>query len=240
MTLSEFKRIFFWEWSHRVLGRVAGIAFVLPLGYFALRKRLTPGLLSRSLGMSLLIGAQGALGWYMVKSGLDHALLETPNAVPRVSQYRLAAHLGTAVALYAAMFGTGMAVLRDWGYARMGIWNGMKGGWEAVLRQTSVRRYRSAAWIVTALVFVTAMSGAFVAGLDAGLLYNEFPYMGGQLVPPKDELLNPAYATREDKKDLWWRNALENPTTVQFNHRVLVSALECDLNLVANVPLCRQ
>lgn len=63
--------------------------------------------------------------------------------------------------------------------------------------------------------------GAFVAGLDAGLLYNEFPLMGGRLAPPGDELMSPAYATRADKSDMWWRNIFENPTTVQFNHRVL-------------------
>ena len=63
--------------------------------------------------------------------------------------------------------------------------------------------------------------GAFVAGLDAGLLYNEFPLMGGRLAPPGDEMMNPEYAKREDKKDMWWRNIFENPTTVQFNHRVL-------------------
>ena len=64
--------------------------------------------------------------------------------------------------------------------------------------------------------------GAFVAGLDAGLLYNEFPLMGGRLVPPRDELLSTLYAKREDHSDLWWRNIFENPTTVQFDHRLLV------------------
>jgi len=69
--------------------------------------------------------------------------------------------------------------------------------------------------------------GAFVAGLDAGLLYNEFPLMGGRLNPPKDELFDPTYAKKEDKSDLWWRNILENPITVQFNHRCLVSSFRC-------------
>ena len=64
--------------------------------------------------------------------------------------------------------------------------------------------------------------GAFVAGLDAGLVYNEFPLMGGRLAPPKDELFNDLYAKKPDRSDLWWRNMLENPTTVQFDHRVLV------------------
>ena len=67
-------------------------------------------------------------------------------------------------------------------------------------------------------------AGAFVAGLDAGLLYNEFPLMGGRLAPPVDELFDPAYAKSPDRSDLWWRNILENPTTVQFNHRCLVRA----------------
>ena len=66
-------------------------------------------------------------------------------------------------------------------------------------------------------------AGAFVAGLDAGLLYNEFPLMGGRLAPPSDELFSVAYAKSADRSDLWWRNMLENPTTTQFNHRVLVS-----------------
>ena len=67
------------------------------------------------------------------------------------------------------------------------------------------------------------MTGAFVAGLDAGLLYNEFPLMGGRIAPPADELFSTAYAKSPDGSDLWWRNIFENPTTVQFNHRCLVS-----------------
>ena len=67
--------------------------------------------------------------------------------------------------------------------------------------------------------------GAFVAGLDAGLVYNEFPLMGGRLIPPKDELFSPFYAKRADGADNWWRNIFENPTTVQFDHRCLVSYL---------------
>ena len=172
MTLSEFKRIFFWEWSHRVLGRVVGIAFVLPLGYFALRKRLTPGLLSRSLGMSLLIGAQGALGWYMVKSGLEDSLMETPGAVPRVSQYRLAAHLGTAFVLYAGMFGTGLAALMDWRYAHRGTWSGFKvdgAKWQEVLANPNVRRFARNAKGLAVLVFLTALSGMPWNGLRAGV-----------------------------------------------------------------------
>ncbi|THH08120.1 hypothetical protein EW145_g2907 [Phellinidium pouzarii] len=185
-TLDDFKRIFFMEWGHRVLGRFIGIAFVLPLTYFAVRRKITPALTKQFAGLAVLLGLQGALGWYMVKSGLEDSILDTPGAVPRVSQYRLAAHLGAAFVLYGAMFITGHNIIRDWKFMKKGMW-----------------------------------SGAFVAGLDAGLLYNEFPLMGGRLAPPSDELMDPAYALSPDKSDLWWRNIFENPTTVQFNHRVL-------------------
>ncbi|KAI0356713.1 COX15-CtaA-domain-containing protein [Trametes cingulata] len=224
ITLEEFKGIFFWEWGHRVLGRIIGISFVVPLAYFALRKRLTATLPKHLTAMALLIGAQGALGWYMVKSGLEDSLLETPGAVPRVSQYRLAAHLGTAFVLYAGMFGTGLAAIMDWRYATKGFWSGMKENgakWKEVLENPHVKRFSRSVKGLTALVFLTALSGAFVAGLDAGLLYNEFPLMGGRLAPPADELFDPAYAKSPDRSDIWWRNIFENPTTVQFDHRCL-------------------
>ncbi|TDL29779.1 COX15-CtaA-domain-containing protein [Rickenella mellea] len=222
MTLDDFKRIFYMEWAHRVMGRVVGVAFVLPLAYFAFTRKLTRGLTTRLSAMALLIGFQGFLGWYMVQSGLSEDLLDQPGAVPRVSQYRLAAHLGTAVVLYGAMLSTGLAVLRDWKFAIQGKWSGLLAkDLEPVLKNPIVRKFRRRAWLLTSLVFLTAMSGAFVAGLDAGLVYNEFPLMGGRLAPPTDELMNPAYAKQADKSDLWWRNLLENPSTVQFDHRVL-------------------
>lgn len=224
MNLEDFKRIFYMEWGHRVLGRIIGLAFVIPLGYFAVRKRLTATLPRNLFGMALLLGAQGALGWYMVKSGLDEALMETPGAVPRVSQYRLAAHLGTALVLYAGMFYTGIATLMDWRYAKSGKWSGLAGNdmqWKAILETPAVRRFARSTKVLAALVFLTALSGAFVAGLDAGLLYNEFPLMGGRIAPPADELFSPEYAKAADKSDIWWRNIFENPTTVQFDHRCL-------------------
>lgn len=224
ITLNEFKDIFYMEWGHRVLGRLIGVAFVLPLAYFAVRKRLTATLPKQLFGMALLLGAQGALGWYMVKSGLEDSLMDTPGAVPRVSQYRLAAHLGTAFVLYAGMLGTGMAALYDWRYATTGKWGGLVGDsvqWKAMLENPLVKRFSRYSKALTALVFLTALSGAFVAGLDAGLLYNEFPLMGGRLAPPQDELFSKAYAKAPDGSDLWWRNIFENPTTVQFDHRCL-------------------
>ncbi|QRV76640.1 cytochrome C oxidase assembly protein COX15 [Ceratobasidium sp. AG-Ba] len=246
ITLAEFKRIYFWEYAHRVLGRAIGLAFVLPLAYFVIRRRVPrnfflPGLTRSQLGLpasapapnplplptltpylgglALLIGAQGVLGWYMVKSGLAESIMNTPGAVPRVSQYRLAAHLGCALALYVGMLGGGMAVLRDWNWAH-GKAKAIE-ALETALQSNAVRVFKARVGVLGAVVFLTALSGAFVAGLDAGLVYNEFPTMGGRLAPPREELMNPVYAKRADKSDLWWRNILENPSTVQFNHRVL-------------------
>jgi cytochrome c oxidase assembly protein subunit 15 len=163
MNLEEFKSIFYMEWGHRVLGRMVGVAFVLPLVYFAARKRLTATLPKHLSGMALLIGFQGALGWYMVKSGLEETLMEKPGATPRVSHYRLAAHLGTAFLLYAGMFGTGLAALYDWRFANGGAWSGVKGvSWEQVLQNPLVKTFNRRARLLTGLVFLTALSGTFV------------------------------------------------------------------------------
>lgn len=158
ITLDEFKSIFYMEWGHRVLGRVIGLAFVLPLSYFLIRKKLTRSLPTKLTGMAFLIGFQGLLGWYMVKSGLEDSLMDDPTAVPRVSQYRLAAHLGTALLLYVGMLGTGIAALRDWKYAHGGGWSGVT-GWKQVLSSARVRRFRTLSWALAGLVFLTALSG---------------------------------------------------------------------------------
>ena len=150
------------EWGHRVLGRLIGIGFVVPLAYFALRKRLTATLPRNLFGMALLIGAQGALGWYMVKSGLEDSLMETPGAVPRVSQYRLAAHLGTAFVLYAGMFYTRLATIADWRFAKKGLWSGLQDGaaqWKDILANPHVRKFARNVKGLTGLVFLTALSG---------------------------------------------------------------------------------
>lgn len=163
MNLEEFKNIFYMEWGHRVLGRIIGVAFVLPLAYFAARKKLTASLPRHLTAMALLLGFQGALGWYMVKSGLEDSLMDSPNAVPRVSQYRLAAHLGTAFLLYAGMFGTGLSVLYDWRFANKGTWSGMAEGatYEKVLANPLVKTFARRSKALTVLVFVTALSGAY-------------------------------------------------------------------------------
>ena len=158
--MDEFKRIFYMEWGHRVLGRVIGVAFVAPLAYFAFRKKLTVSLPIRLTSLAALIGVQGLIGWYMVKSGLDDSLLDTPGAVPRVSQYRLAAHLGTAFVLYVGMFETGLAVIKDWRFAHGGLWSGLDGHlWRKTLENPLVKRFRNHSRALTALVFLTALSG---------------------------------------------------------------------------------
>ncbi|KAJ7162529.1 cytochrome oxidase assembly protein-domain-containing protein [Mycena crocata] len=231
-TLDDFKRIFYMEWSHRILGRLIGVTFVVPLAYFAITKKISTPLAFKLSGLGVLIGAQGALGWYMVQSGMEDSLLETPGAVPRVSHYRLAAHLAMAFALYTGMFSTGMAIMKDWRFARTGLASGLpETAFTAAINNPITKRFKFYSWALTGLVLLTALSGVFVAGLDAGLVYNEWPLMGGHLAPPKDELFSPAYAKSESKSDLW-RNVFENPTTVQFDHRVLATTTYAGMALL--------
>eukprot|EP00123_Amoebidium_parasiticum_P012659 comp21503_c0_seq2/m.29826 comp21503_c0_seq2/g.29826 ORF comp21503_c0_seq2/g.29826 comp21503_c0_seq2/m.29826 type:complete len:437 (-) comp21503_c0_seq2:511-1821(-) len=192
ITLEEFKFIFFWEWFHRVLGRVLGVAFAGPALFLMTRPYVPTPLKKRLLGISLLIGFQGGLGWYMVTSGLKED--PDPTGVPRVSQYRLAAHLGTALVIFAFTISSAFSLLVP----------------PAVIadpRALSLRRYTHG---TVGLIFFTALSGAFVAGLDAGLVYNSFPKFADRWIPCDLLAFEPKI-----------RNITENPTTVQFNHRIL-------------------
>ncbi|KAF9995191.1 Cytochrome c oxidase assembly protein cox15 [Modicella reniformis] len=219
MTLEEFKRIFYYEWSHRMLGRAIGVAFIIPGLYFAARGMLTKNIARRSLVIGALIGFQGALGWYMVKSGLDEQLMQTPSATPRVSQYRLAAHLGSAFLIYIGALMTGLKILTD-----VKVSQGAYESLAAAINNPALKRFKGAAHGIVALVFLTAISGAFVAGLDAGLIYNEFPTMGGRLMPPVKELFDDHYLKKGDHPTFGlWRNIFDNQVTVQFNHRVLAT-----------------
>ncbi|BGO99840.1 Cytochrome c oxidase assembly protein cox15 [Rhodotorula toruloides] len=223
ITLQDFKTIYMWEWSHRILGRIIGVAFLAPIPYFVYARKLGRGALFALFGIASLIGAQGAMGWYMVKSGLDEQSVQDLGGVPRVSQYRLAAHLGLAFLVYSACVRFGIGAARDWKLAKK--MQGL-GGWKTVeetirgLEGKVAGRTRVLVTALTALVFTTALSGAFVAGLDAGLIYNEWPLMGGKLHPPSYELNKDFYCRKADKSDRW-RNLFENPTTVQFDHRML-------------------
>jgi cytochrome c oxidase assembly protein subunit 15 len=219
MTLSEFQKIYYMEWTHRLWGRFVGLSFVLPSIYFIARRRVTKPLAFCLVGISGLIGFQGVIGWWMVKSGLRDDLF-APGSHPRVSQYRLAAHLGAAFVCYSAMLLAGLSVLRT---NRLLADPAKASRHLAALQAPALVPLRRYVTALTALVFLTAMSGALVAGLDAGLIYNEFPKMGLGLTPPRAELWSDFYSRREDRSDLWWRNMLENPSLVQLDHRILAT-----------------
>nr|XP_057915145.1 cytochrome c oxidase assembly protein COX15 homolog [Doryrhamphus excisus] len=193
MTLSEFKFIFYMEWGHRMWGRLVGLAYILPTVYFWRKGYFTRSMKGKVLGLCGFVFFQGLLGWYMVKSGLE----EKPEShdIPRVSQYRLSAHLGSALLLYCASLWTGLTLMLP------------AHKLAETKRLMQLRRFAKG---TGGLVFLTALSGAFVAGLDAGLVYNSFPKMGERWIP--DDLL--AFSPT-------LQNFFENPTTVQFDHRIL-------------------
>ncbi|KAH0081299.1 COX15-CtaA-domain-containing protein, partial [Aureobasidium melanogenum] len=219
MTLEEFKQIYWMEWIHRLWGRFIGITFLLPTAYFIARRRVSAGMALKLTGICGLIGFQGVIGWWMVASGLKDDLF-APGSHPRVSQYRLTAHLGTAFICYLAMFWNALSIFRE---NRL-LANPQESS--KLLKQMMVpelKFFRRSVGALLVLVFITAMSGGLVAGLDAGLIYNEFPYMGLGLTPPKKELFDTFYSHVPDHSDLWWRNVLENPSLVQLDHRILAT-----------------
>jgi cytochrome c oxidase assembly protein subunit 15 len=186
MSLDQFKVIYLWEYAHRLWARLVGFAFLVPFLWFLLRGRLDRPLAARLWLILGLTGAQAAMGWYMVKSGLTGRT--------DVSQYRLAAHLGLALVIYLLTVWTAAGLLRPAPNATAELVGGV--------RRASIG--------LLGLTFLTAIAGAFVAGLDAGKAYNTFPLMGGRVVPDGYLLLHP-----------WFRNLFENVATVQFNHRLL-------------------
>jgi cytochrome c oxidase assembly protein subunit 15 len=187
--LAGFKHIFWLEWSHRLWGRLIGLAFAIPLVVFMLRGSIRRPLWLR-LGLFLVLGGlQGAVGWFMVASGFA----ENSTAV---SAYRLVAHLGLALALYAAILWTGLGVLRP-----------------GPRRLETGPAFRVLLTASCVFIAVTILAGGFVAGLHAGLIYNSFPWMGAGLVPPDYAVLQP-----------FVRNLTENLAAVQFDHRVLATA----------------
>lgn len=162
MTLSEFKQIYAWEWGHRFLGRMIGIALLAPIPYFIYKRKLSKKTGVYLFGIATLVGGQGALGWYMVKSGLTHEAIQARDGVPRVSQYRLAAHLGMAFLVYALALRHAISIRRDWNLAKLG--RGIAGvrGVAESLRALSTPRATRLRYLVnglTGLVFLTAISG---------------------------------------------------------------------------------
>lgn len=220
MTLDEFKSIYWMEWIHRLWGRFIGLSFVLPAVYFVARKKVSRPMAARLLGITGLIGFQGFIGWWMVKSGLKDDLF-APGSHPRVSQYRLTAHLGAAFICYLAMLWNGLDILRT--NKTLNLAPNTASSVLETLRNPGLRLFKRSVSLLAGLVFLTAMSGGLVAGLDAGLIYNEFPYMGLGLTPPKSELWDRFYSHTADDSDLWWRNMLENPSLVQLDHRILAT-----------------
>jgi len=198
MNLADFKTIFFWEYTHRLLGRLIGIVFAVPLVWFWVRGRLPRQLALPLTGILALGFAQGALGWYMVESGLADRV--------EVSQYRLVAHLVLALTIYGAILWTALELLA----ARKSRFrphpsNAGASRWG--------RLWRRAAEAIIALVGLTIAAGGFVAGTRAGFTYNTFPLMDGRVVPAGYAQLQPFYM-----------NWFENVAAIQFDHRLLAMA----------------
>lgn len=184
ITLDEFKWIYWWEWFHRIVARTVGLVFAIPFLWYLAKGRIPQAYRLRLAWLPLLTLGQGVLGWYMVQSGLSERT--------EVSAYRLAAHLSLALAILV-----------------IAVWT------REDLRAREASAAASAGWRRAAmgmavLIGITIVSGAFVAGLRAGKMFNTFPLMGGELVPT-------GYAA----VDGLVRNAAENPIAAQFHHRVL-------------------
>ena len=190
--LADFKRIFWWEWIHRFLGRSLGVVFLVPFAWFVATRRVRWPLTGRLLLILVLGAAQGLMGWLMVASGLVDD--------PRVSHYRLAAHLLLAFATYAVVVWTALEI-------RTG--NRVASRESRVASLAAIPSARLSAVVFLVLLAIQVTYGAFVAGLRAGFQFNTFPTMAGTLVPPGmggDSVL--AALT-------------SNPVTVQFLHRWL-------------------
>ena len=175
MDLGGFKTIFFWEYFHRLWGRLLGLAFGLPFIFLLVTRRVPVGCNWRLTTLFLLGGFQGVIGWWMVKSGLSEDAT--------VSQYRLAVHLGTALVIFSLL-----------------VWTGLD------LFYQQSRRPRGHTMGSLLLIAITILAGALVAGMDAGLLYNEYPLMGNGLLPI-------------EYGDAGYLDAFENPASAQFHHR---------------------
>ncbi|KAM4070353.1 hypothetical protein ACB094_12G159500 [Castanea mollissima] len=199
MSIEDFKFIYWMEYAHRMWGRALGVMFALPFSYFLRKGYITLGLGLRLSALFALGAGQGLIGWWMVKSGLEEPASEY--AQPRVSPYRLAAHLTSAFAIYCGLFWTALSVVMPEPPAESVAW---------VRGAAKVKRL---ALPVGILVAITAVSGAFVAGNDAGHAYNTFPKMGDTWIP--EDVL--------DMKPLI-RNFFENTSTVQLDHRILATA----------------
>lgn len=197
MTLEGFKGIFWWEYLHRLLGRLIGVAFFVPYVWFFARRAIGGALAWKLAGIFVLGALQGALGWFMVASGLVDD--------PRVSHFRLTAHLGLAFLILGAMLWVALDLLSP----------------RAGSPDPALRGRRVLAWHVVAFVAMMVLTGGLVAGLRAGKAYNTFPLMNGHWIPPEILQLEP-----------WWRNVFWNIATVQFDHRLFAWLLALTVPLL--------
>jgi cytochrome c oxidase assembly protein subunit 15 len=169
MSLGEFQGIFWWEWTHRLIAQFIGAAFAVPFLYFLIRRQLPRRLVPYLVGLFVLGGLQGLIGWAMVASGLVDR--------PSVSHYRLAAHLSMDLTIYALTLWTAFFVARPRGTALVPAAN-----------QRILQRHAA---LGLGTLAITIVWGAFTAGLRAGLVYNTFPMMGGNFAPPDVLALHP-------------------------------------------------
>ncbi|MDH3513812.1 MAG: COX15/CtaA family protein [Gammaproteobacteria bacterium] len=188
MDLAGFEKIFWLEYLHRLWGRLIFFVALVPLLWFLWRGQIEKRLIPRIVAVPILVALNGVLGWLMVASGLID--------LPRVSPYRLTAHLGLAVAIYAYLLWLALDLLP---------------GRAPVAADPGLRR---SGYAVTGLVFLMILSGGFVAGTKAGFAFNTFPWMDGRFFPEGMYAMQPV-----------WINLFENIATVQFNHRLLAYVL---------------
>ena len=181
MSVDDFKNIFWLEFIHRLWGRLIGVAFFIPFVWFLAKKSIDGATKWKLWGLFILGGLQGLMGWYMVMSGLVDR--------PDVSQYRLTAHFGLALVIFIAL-----------------LWVGFN---QYAPRSTATNGSKRAVQLLCLIVF-TALSGGFVAGLDAGYAFNTFPLMDGQLIPDGLYVYDPT-----------WLAPFEDHMTVQWDHRWL-------------------
>lgn len=179
MEISDFKFIFFWEYFHRVWGRLIGLFILIPFLYFIFTKKLKNKILFRSSIILFLVCVQGLIGWWMVKSGL--------NEIATVSQYRLSVHLSMAFIILGISFWTALDLFEG-----------------------APKNLKSYDIIPLLFISLTIIAGTFVSGMDAGLVYNTFPYMGESIIPI-------------EYGNLGFIDPFENPVTAQFHHRLLAS-----------------
>ncbi len=195
MSLAEFKSIFWWEYLHRLWGRAIGLAFLLPFLWFWARGHLRGRRAGRLLAIFALGGLQGLMGWIMVMSGFAERT--------DVSQYRLVAHLMLALLIYGLLLWQALNLLQPT---------------EHDLPEAQRDTLHRHGVIMTTLIVLEIAVGGFVAGLDAGLIYNNFPMMGEHWIAPDLFFQSP-----------WWINFTENPATVQFLHRLMAGFVAISL-----------